>query len=175
VERRDEASVLFADLVGFTRFASQTDPDLVIKVLNDIFNRLDASCAQVGATKIKTTGDGYMAATGVGQDDPLHAERIVELAFEVREAIKKYSQLTGLDLKVRIGIHTGQVIAGIIGNQASHFDVWGDTVNVTSRLESTGVPNEIHVSRTLYIKLFDQFEFESRGRIELRGYGIMST
>jgi hypothetical protein len=132
VEAYEEVSVMFVDIVGFTRIATSRPPREVVNMLNDLFSRIDASCKVCGAVKIKTIGDAYLAVTGM-DGSPDHASTMADLALEVREAVHKYSFLTNNKLDIRIGIHTGKVVGGIIGRETSHFDIWGETVNMASR------------------------------------------
>lgn len=175
VQKFDDVSVLFADLVGFTRFASENSADEVVAALDQVFSRLDATCVQVGAVKVKTIGDAYLAVAGLPVPSEDHIFRMAELALEFREAIKKYSILTGQNFNLRIGLHAGPVVAGIIGKQTIQFDVWGDTVNFASRLESQGVVGEIQVSQEVARRLQARYELVERGSIEIKGRGPAKT
>ena len=170
-----EVSVLFADIVGFTKLSqSVTAWELVIK-LNDLFSRFDRISLSLGVEKIKTIGDCYMAVCGLPSIREDHAERIVELAKQMLKEISQFNQKYNMDLSVRIGINTGEVVAGVIGEHKFIYDLWGDTVNTASRMESNGIPGQIHVTETTMKKLKDKFSFDSRGEIEIKGKGIMKT
>jgi adenylate cyclase len=165
--------VMFVDIVGFTRIATSRPPREVVNMLNDLFSRIDASCKVCGAVKIKTIGDAYLAVTGM-DGSPDHASTMADLALEVREAVHKYSFLTNNKLDIRIGIHTGKVVGGIIGRETSHFDIWGETVNLASRLESHGMPGKIQVSEAFADLVHDRFSTSERGLVNLKGFGELS-
>lgn len=168
-EKFQQMTVLFADLVGFTQFANKLPPDAVIHVLNDIFSEFDALVDQFGVEKIKTIGDAYMV---VGKGDP---RAVIDLAFAMIKAINAYNALSGVELSLRIGVHRGPTVAGVIGLKRFLYDVWGDAVNTASRLESSGAAGRIHVSEAIHEVLQDQFQFECRGDIELKGKGATRT
>lgn len=167
-DRHDEVTVLFADLIGFTRFAESQDAVDVVGLLNDLFSRFDALVGQYGLEKIKTLGDGYMVVAGapLAMDD--HASATVRCAKSMMEALADFRDSSLLDWRLRIGIHTGPLVAGVIGTDRYSYDVWGDTVNVASRLESTGSPDEIHVSAETAHHLDGDFELEPLGEVKLK-------
>jgi class 3 adenylate cyclase len=171
VERHAEVSILFADLVGFTEFAATTTPEATVGMLNDVFSRFDALAAQHGVEKIKTMGDAYLAVAGLPDPDPEHAWRLAELALDMRDAVHRYNTLTGARLEIRIGMHTGEVVAGIIGTRKFHFDIWGDAVNTAARLEANGIPGGIVVSQELHRLLQGRFQFKDLGLLKLKGKG----
>jgi class 3 adenylate cyclase len=173
VEGYERVSVMFIDLVGFTGLTRKSEPAAVVNLLDELFSRIDALCNVHGAIKIKTIGDAYLAVSGM-DGDRSQAAVMANLALDVREAVKKYSFLKGLDLSVRIGVHCGQVVGGVIGRETSHFDLWGETVNIASRLESAGVPGRIQVSEVFAAAAGKAFRFSSRGPVELKGVGTMS-
>jgi|GEM_PF-1057678 len=170
----DEASVIFIDIVGFTQMATHRTPVLLVEMLNDIFTRFDALSSKHGLEKIKTIGDCYMAVAGVPHASPDHLERTVELARDLL-AEMEVLEFDGERVSFRIGIETGPLVAGVIGEKRFIYDLWGDTVNTASRMESSGIPNAIHTTRRVYDRLRDRYEFETRGFIEIKGKGTMET
>jgi adenylate cyclase len=173
-DRFEDVTILFADLVGFTPAAARIPPGRLVQCLNQIFSSFDALANRLGIEKIKTIGDAYMAASGLPDPCPDHAEIMASLALGMLEILQR---LDGADppFAIRIGIHTGPVVAGIIGQHKFIYDVWGDTVNVASRLESHGLPNQIQVSAQTRQRLSNRFTFEPRGSITLKGRGRMKT
>ena len=174
-DRVDEATVLFCDLVGFTRIASQLTALDLIHSLNSIFSEFDALTHTLGVEKIKTIGDAYMAVAGLPEARPDHAETAAELALGMLAALDRVNAASPTRFQVRIGMHTGTVVAGIIGTHKFIYDVWGDTVNIASRLEAGGAPGRIQVSEETRAKLAHRYEFEPRGAIKLRGRGRAVT
>ena len=174
-DRVDNVSILFCDLVGFTRLASRLAPARLVESLNRIFSSFDAIAAELGIEKIKTIGDAYMAAAGLPQPRADHALALAELAVRMQSALERINADGGSPLQMRIGMHTGPVIAGIIGRHKFVYDVWGDTVNVASRLESHGLPGRIQVSEEMFRALEGRFAFEPRGLVRLRGKGLLQT
>jgi adenylate cyclase len=173
-ERFEDVSVLFADLVGFTSLAARLNPTQLLEMLNVIFSGFDELADRRGLEKIKTMGDSYMVAGGLPNPHPDHLGAMAALALDMQDKI--VGTRTGFgSLDVRIGLHTGSVIAGVIGIRKFTYDVWGDTVNTASRLVSHGVPGRVHVSDTVYQRLKDRFEFEPRGTIELKGRGPITA
>jgi class 3 adenylate cyclase len=170
-----EVTILFSDVVGFTAMSSRITPAQLVDRLGDIFQRFDAVAADCGVEKIKTIGDAYFAAAGVPEAKSDHAERVVELALGMRRALQRYNSRADDSLEIRIGINTGPVVAGVIGTTKFAYDLWGDAVNVASRMESTGVPGRIQVSPSTFAKLHEKYEFEARGEIEVKGKGKMQT
>ena len=170
-----EVTVLFSDIVGFTKMSARLSPDEVVSRLNEMFSAFDDIASHLGLEKIKTIGDAYMVAAGLPEPRADHAEAIAEMALRMQEAVAEFSKRRGEPLTVRVGIHTGPVVAGVIGKQKFIYDVWGDTVNTASRMESHGEPGQIHVSDTTYKRLAERFTFKSRGAIEVKGKGLMET
>jgi class 3 adenylate cyclase len=150
-------------------------PSAVIIVLNRIFSAFDALCEQYGVEKIKTIGDAYMLATGVPKPFPEHVLVAAKIALDMQELGKRLGTREEKALNFRIGIHTGPVVAGVIGTRKFSYDLWGDTVNIASRMESHGVPGRIHVSREVYERLKNDFEFEARGLTSLKGVGEVES
>jgi class 3 adenylate cyclase len=174
-DRFDDATILFSDLVGFTALASGFSPDRILEILSSVFETFDVAVREHGLEKIKTIGDAYMVAGGLPEPLPDHAHRTAALAIDMLDIVQRTRATLGIDLKARIGIHTGPVIAGVIGTHKFIYDVWGDTVNTASRMETFGVPGRIHVSREIYRVLRDDFAFESRGPLEIKGKGAIET
>ena len=168
-------SVLFADIVGFTQVAQRLSPAEVVAVLDGLFARWDALASQHKVEKIKTIGDAYMVAGGIPVPRPDHAEAIGEMALAMLPEVRRCAAETGLPLEVRIGIDTGPVIAGVIGRAKFIYDLWGDTVNTASRMESHGLPGTIQVTERTYERLRDHYEFRTRGTIDVKGKGSMTT
>jgi class 3 adenylate cyclase len=170
------ASVLFADIIGFTPLAARLSPIEVIELLNGLFGSFDELVAERGLEKIKTMGDSYMVAGGLPEPLEDHARRTVDLGLAMIEvAAREGAARTDGACALRIGVHSGPVLAGVIGRRKFAFDVWGDTVNVASRLESQGPPNRVHVSNATWLLVKDQFDAERCGSIDLRGHGAMQT
>ena len=174
-DRYPEVTVLFADIAGFTPWASQQEPEVVVSLLEKIFYRFDAKVTQYGAEKIKTIGDAYMVVSGAPDPRADHAHVIANLAIALLEEIKIIRQETGIALNVRIGVHTGSVIAGVIGAMRFSYDIWGDTVNTASRMESHGEAGRIHISQQTKERVCDDFKVELRGMIDVKGKGNMQT
>jgi class 3 adenylate cyclase len=165
-----EVTVLFADLVGFTRSPAQ-----VVAVLNELFSVFDRLAQHRGLEKIKTIGDAYMVAGGLPQPRLDHAEAVAELALAMQVEVARRADPSGQPLQVRIGIDTGPVEAGVIGTSSFSYDLWGDTVNTASRMESHGVAGCIQVTAGIYQRLQDGYRFQRRGPIPVRGMGEMVT
>jgi class 3 adenylate cyclase len=166
-----EVTVAFADLVGFTELTSEMPPGDVVTLLNKLFTRFDAAAHDLGIEKIKTVGDAYMAVCGMPEPVADHAERMVRMAIRMVHIAREHGMEHNAPMKLRIGINTGPVVAGVIGTSKYIYDLWGDTVNLASRMESGGIPDTIQVTRSVYEKLKSQFAFEPRGAIEVKGKG----
>lgn len=175
-ERFDFATVLFADIANFTKLAASLPPTKLVEMLDDIFRGFDTLAEKYGVEKIKTIGDAYMAAAGIPIPCDDHAIRMADMALEMRDKMRtEYSQRYP-NLKLRIGIHTGPVVAGVIGTHRFAYDLWGDTVNTASRMESHGRPGGIQVTADLWDLLKTTHLFESRdSAIEVKGKGVMTT
>lgn len=167
----EEVTVLFADVVDFTRFTERTEPARVVGVLNEVFSAFDALAARHGLEKIKTIGDAYMVAAGLPAPRPDHAEAMADMALDMMAALDSLREPLGMELSIRIGMHSGPVIAGVIGRRKFIYDLWGDTVNTASRMETHGLPGRIQVSHAAYLRLCDRYAFEDRGEIEVKGKG----
>jgi class 3 adenylate cyclase len=170
-----DVTVLFADLVDFTRSSQRIGPAQVVAVLNDLFSAFDRLAQRQGLEKIKTIGDAYMVAGGLPTPRPDHAQAVAEMALAMREEVARRTDPSGQPLQVRIGIDTGPVEAGVIGTSKFSYDLWGDTVNTASRMESHGVAGCIQVTARTYQRLQDGYRFQRRGPIPVRGMGEMVT
>ena len=173
--RHPEVSVLFADIAGFTPWSSAQEPEVVVSLLEKIFSRFDARLSHLGAEKIKTIGDAYMVVSGAPESRADHAHVIANLALALLEEIQLVRQETGIALDMRIGVHTGSVIAGVIGAVRFSYDIWGDTVNTASRMESHGLAGRIQISQQTKERIEDAFVVEPRGMIDVKGKGEMET
>jgi adenylate cyclase len=170
-----DVTVLFADIVGFTVLAARLPPAEVVSLLNRLFTAFDDLAEERELEKIKTIGDAYMVVGGLPEPREDHAQAVAELALAMREAVATVARDTGHALVVRIGIHSGPVVAGVIGKKKLSYDLWGDTVNTASRMESHGVPGEIQISETTCERLKASFDVEARGTIEVKGKGELAT
>lgn len=170
-ERFDSATVLFADIVSFTSIAARISPLELVNFLNQIFSKFDQLTEKHGLEKIKTNGDAYMVAGGLPVPRSDHAEAIADMALDMQAAIADFKTDTGEPFQIRIGINTGPVVAGVIGTKKFSYDLWGDTVNVASRMESHGLPGCIQVTTAVYDRLKNRYIFEERGAIEIKGKG----
>jgi adenylate cyclase len=171
-DRHPAVSVLFSDFVGFTRISSRLPPADLIEDLNGLFTAFDGICDATGVEKIKTVGDAYLVIGGLaGEAD--HGAAIAETALRMVEHVAAHPGATGW--RIRVGLHEGPVVAGVIGTTKFAYDVWGDTVNVAARLETASEPNRIHVSGTFAAALEGRFRFEPRGELELKGKGLVAT
>jgi class 3 adenylate cyclase len=174
-----EVTVLFADIVGFTQLSTQVSPQELVALLNRIFSAFDELAEKHGLEKIKTIGDAYMIVGGLPVPRKDHAEAIIEMALDMQQAISQFNLETGFDCNIRIGINTGSVVAGVIGIKKFIYDLWGDTVNIASRMESHGISGKIQITQSTYEqvkdKIKDKYTLESRGLIEIKGKGEMHT
>jgi len=171
----DRVGVLFADIEGFTPFSSVLTPAEVVDVLNKVFCQFDALTEKYGLEKIKTIGDAYMVVSGLDASRSDHLSALANLALDMQALMETFRRTGALHLRLRVGIHAGPAMAGIIGIKKFSYDLWGDTVNVASRMESCGLPGEIQVTRDLYQLLKSDYTFEKRGRIQVKGKGEMSV
>jgi adenylate cyclase len=170
-----EVTVLFADIVGFTELSQRLDPAALVKMLNRIFSAFDDLAEKLGLEKIKTIGDCYMVASGLPTPRPDHAQAAAHMALGMRDALVRVNEESGYALHLRIGLHSGPVVAGVIGKRKFIYDLWGDTVNTASRMESSGVVDEIQVTREVHDRVGGEFEMEARGTIKVKGKGEMET
>ncbi|NJK37715.1 MAG: adenylate/guanylate cyclase domain-containing protein [Oscillatoriales cyanobacterium RM2_1_1] len=171
----EQATILFADIGDFTGLASAMSPTELVNLLNEIFSCFDRLVDQYNLEKIKTIGDAYMVVGGIPIPRADHAEAIAEVALKMQQAIKQFYRADNKAFDIRIGINTGPVVAGVIGLKKFTYDLWGNAVNVASRMESQGVLGKIQVSETTYQLLKDQYHFEKRGLLKVKGKGLMDT
>ncbi|MDB9313860.1 adenylate/guanylate cyclase domain-containing protein [Spirulina sp. CS-785/01] len=171
----DEVTILFADIVGFTPLSSQLDPLSLVNFLNEIFSSFDELAETLGLEKIKTIGDAYMVAAGLPLPREDHASAIAEMALSMQAVMKRFILPDGTPCQIRIGINTGVVVAGVIGTKKFIYDLWGDAVNIASRMESSGEPGSIQLTENTYQLLHSSYEFEPRGLIPVKGRGDMMT
>lgn len=174
-ESFDDVSVMFVDLVGFTPLSMTTPPAQLITMLNQLFSIFDDIADKHGLEKIKTIGDSYMAVSGLPIAQPDHADRIARAALDIQRALGQFNQKYNQNLNIRIGIDSGPVVAGVIGRKKFIYDLWGDTVNTASRMESHGVTGQIQVSEPTHALLKNRYQFERRGPIEVKGKGMVLT
>jgi len=170
-----QVSVLFADIVGFTELSARISPPELVQLLNNVFSRFDELVEQHDLEKIKTIGDAYMVVAGLPLPRPNHVTKIADLGLEMQTTLAQFNQEHHEHLKLRIGIHTGPVVAGVIGIKKFAYDLWGDTVNTASRMESYGVPDCIQVTDRIYQALKDKYILIERGKINIKGKGEMTT
>jgi len=171
----ESVTVLFADIVGFTSFSEKTKPDALVKFLNEIFSKFDGLTETYGLEKIKTIGDAYMVAGGVPIRSDNHTRKICQMALKIQEIIQDIKDPNGEPLRVRIGISTGPVTAGVIGVKKFIYDLWGDTVNTASRMESHSVDGTTQITSEVYELVKNEFDCKERGTIQVKGKGAMTT
>ncbi len=169
------ASVLFADIVGFTAMSRGIPPMAVLDLLDDLFGRFDKLALALGVEKIKTIGDAYMAVCGLPTKREAHADPIADLALGMLRTVADFNQERRTNIKVRVGAHSGPVVAGVIGTSKFIYDLWGDAVNIASRMESTGIPNQIQITESFRDTLTEPFDIVTRGEIEVKGAGRLRT
>ncbi len=170
-----EASILYADLVGFTPMSARLEPEETVDLLNELFSHFDTLVERRRVEKIRTIGDNYMVAAGIPEVRPDHAQALAHLALEMQEYIHTVPAVRGIPVRFRIGINSGPVVAGVIGRHKFHYDVWGDAVNTASRMESHGVAGKIQLTETTMQLIREEFECEPRGKIDVKGKGEMET
>ncbi len=170
-DSHEEVTILFADIVGFTPLASHQPPDAVVKLLNSLFTRFDDLANKHGLEKIKTLGDAFMVAGGMPDPQPDHATRVARMALEMIAEVESFTTEIGENLQLRIGIHSGPVVAGVIGTTKPFYDVWGDTVNTAARLETYGTNGKIQVTEKTKRILEADFDFAERGTVNIKGKG----
>jgi adenylate cyclase len=174
-DKYDDASVLFADIAGYTERASETTPADLVEFLNRLYTEFDRLVEKHGLEKIKTSGDCYIVVSGVPEPRHDHLEALACLALNMGDAIEGLKDQVGQDVPIRIGMGVGPVVAGVVGTRRFFYDVWGDAVNVASRMESSGAEGRIQVPQQIYERLNDNFVFEPRGDVDIKGKGVMRT
>jgi adenylate cyclase len=174
-ESHGDVTVVFADVVDFTPFTERTAPERVVGVLDEIFSAFDLLAERLGLEKIKTIGDAYMVVAGLPEPRPDHAEAGADMALAMQDELGRLCTALNLDLQIRVGIQSGPVIAGVIGRRKFIYDLWGDTVNTASRMESSGLPGRIQVTETVFERLRATYGFEPRGEVEVKGKGLLRT
>lgn len=170
-ERFAEVTVLFADIVDFTTLANETDPEDLVTLLNELFSRFDRLAERHGLEKIKTIGDSYLVVGGLPLPRPDHAEAVAEMALEMLASVRDLNSDSGINLRVRIGLNTGPVVAGVIGRKKFTYDLWGTAVNLASRMQSNGLPDHIHLSEGTRRLLRSHFKVTERGTVHCKGLG----
>lgn len=174
-ERFEDCTVLFSDIVGFTGLAKKMSAVEVVSLLNEIFSAFDDLAEHHGLEKIKTIGDAYMVVGGLPEPDAQHAEKIARFALDMLGVVKRYRDENDVPLELRVGINTGAAVAGVIGKKKFIYDLWGDSVNTASRMESHGLPGQIQVTESTYALIKDKFTLELRGEIEVKGLGMIKS
>jgi adenylate cyclase len=174
-DKYDDASILFADIAGYTRRASDTPPSDLVRFLDRLYTDLDALVDRHGLEKVKTSGDSYMVVSGVPEPRDDHIEALACLALDMADAVANLKDPQGRDVPLRIGLAAGPVVAGVVGARKFFYDVWGDAVNVAARMETTDVEGRIQVPQDVYERLNHAFLLEKRGEVDVKGKGVMTT
>ncbi len=174
-DRFDDVTLMFADIVEFTRLSASLSPQELVGVLNEVFTVFDGLVDGYGLEKVKTIGDAYMVVGGMPERSDDHTERVAAMALDLAESVGRIEAATRLGITFRIGIHCGPVVAGVIGRRKFIYDVWGDTVNMASRMESLGVPGRVQVTHAVAERLSGSFDLEARGLIDVKGKGPTAT
>jgi len=174
-DKHDQVAVVFADIVNFTSLAGSIPAEELVQILDDIFTRFDRIADELNLEKIKTIGDAYMMAAGLPVERPVDPSLAIDAALRMRDEVAAVSRERNIEIDIREGIHVGEVVAGVIGQSKFVYDLWGDVVNVASRMESTAPKGEIQVTEELHAIVSDRYEFLERGKIEVKGKGPMRT
>jgi adenylate cyclase len=174
-DSHESVTILFADIVGFTKLTASMPPADLVELLSQLFSRFDQLADHHGLEKIKTIGDGYMVVGGAPMGLDNHASVIAKLALEMQHELAAFNKETGNKLKMRVGISSGAVVAGVIGTTKFAYDIWGDPVNMASRMEQTALPGSIQVSEDTYNLIKDDYKFEARGLVKIKGKGEVNT
>ncbi|MBX7435363.1 adenylate/guanylate cyclase domain-containing protein [Mycobacterium sp. Y57] len=174
-DKYDDASILFADIAGYTQRASDTPPAELVRFLDGLYTELDALVDRHGLEKVKTSGDSYMVVSGVPTPRADHLEALAALALDMAGAVTDLKDAQGRDVPLRIGMAAGPVVAGVVGARKFFYDVWGDAVNVAARMETTDVEGRIQVPEDVYTRLHHEFVLEERGLVDVKGKGVMHT
>lgn len=173
-EKFDNMTVYFSDLVGFTKMSSTLEPGMLINELNEMFTAFDIIIEKNNCERIKTIGDAYLCVCGMPEANPCHGENIINSAMEIIKYLEKRNENSPIKWQMRIGIHSGQVVGGVVGLKKYIYDVFGDTINTASRMESLSEPMKINVSETTHQLVKDKFTFQSRGQMDVKGKGMMT-
>lgn len=171
----EEVTILFADIVGFTKLSAEHSAVTIVQILNTMFSIFDRLCERYQLEKIKTIGDAYMVVGGIPHHRNDHAEAVARMALDILDEVESFKRSNAIDLAVRIGMHSGSVVAGVIGEKKFIYDLWGDAVNTASRMESHGEASKIHCTDQVYTCLNQSFLFEERGTVDIKGKGLMRT
>jgi adenylate cyclase len=174
-DQLSNVTILFADLIDFTRFSSRLSARDLVRLLNGLFSEFDRLALDLGVEKIKTVGDAYMLAGGLPEPRTDHADAVADMALAMIETVKRASCDATIPLQMRIGIHSGDVVAGVIGTHKFVYDIWGDAVNIASRMESHGMPNRIQISAATHRHIHEHFRLEPHGTVDIDGKGPMET
>lgn len=175
VNRYDDVTILFADIVGFARLSQRVEPERLVEILNEFFVQMDNLAEKYGLEKIKTIGDAYMVVGGLPLVTERHTEAVADMALELLEVVNNFKPVGSTKIAVRIGMNCGPVVAGVIGKRKFSYDLWGDAVNTAARMESYGDAGKIQVTEAVYSKLRHKYLLEKRGELEIKGKGIMQT
>jgi adenylate cyclase len=174
-DQRSDVTILFADLIGFTKLTSRLAAADLVGLLNGLFSEFDRLAIDLGVEKIKTIGDSYMVAGGLPEPRADHADAVADMALAMIETVERMNRDLPTPLQMRIGIHSGEVVAGVIGTHKFVYDIWGDSVNIASRMESHSLPNRIQISAATYQRLHAHFRLEPHGTVDIKGKGQMET
>jgi adenylate cyclase len=174
-DQLSDVTILFADLVGFTKFSSDLSAGDLVRLLNGLFSKFDQLALDLGVEKIKTIGDSYMVAGGLPVPRTDHAHAVADMGLAMIEAVERANRDLAVPLEMRIGIHSGNVVAGVIGTHKFVYDIWGDAVNIASRMESHGMPNRIQISAATHRLICERFCVEPHGTVDIKGKGAMAT
>lgn len=170
-----EVSVLFADIVDFTKFSSTVPPERLVFLLNELFTDYDAIADRRGLEKIKSIGDAYMAAAGLPRPLEDHASRAADMGLDMLDAVEHFNERNGCQFQLRIGINSGAVVAGVIGKRKFIYDLWGAAVNTASRMESHGIAGRVQITEATRVRLSGRFGLEERGAVDVKGLGLLNT
>lgn len=174
-DQLSNVTILFADLVGFTKLSSRLSAGDLVRLLNGLFSEFDRLALDLGVEKIKTVGDAYMVAGGLPEPRADHAHAVADMALAMVETVERMNRELPTPLQMRIGIHSGDVVAGVIGTHKFVYDIWGDAVNIASRMESHSLPNRIQISAATHRHLQKRFRLERHGSVDIKGKGPMET
>jgi adenylate cyclase len=174
-DQLSNVTILFSDLVGFTKLSSKLSAADLVRLINELFSEFDRLALKLGIEKIKTIGDAYMSVGGLPEPRADHAHAVAEMALAMIEVVERMNRELATPLQIRIGIHSGDVVAGVIGTHKFAYDIWGDAVNIASRMESHSLPNRIQVSAATHRHIHERFRLEPHGSVDVKGKGPMET